>query len=32
MNIKLPYSRDGMVLHLDQTLDYEILESARAAI
>lgn len=32
MNIKLPYSRDGMVLHLDQTLDYEILESAIAAM
>ena len=28
MDIKLPYSRDGMMLHLDDTLDYEILESS----
>ncbi len=27
MDIRLPYSRDGMTLHLDDTLDYEILES-----
>lgn len=32
MNIKLPYSRDGMTLHLDETLDYEILESAIASM
>lgn len=32
MNIKLPYSRDGMMLHLDETLDYEILESAIASM
>lgn len=28
VKIKLPYSRDGMTLHLDASLDYEILESA----
>lgn len=27
MDIKLPYSREGMTLHLDDSLDYEILES-----
>ena len=32
MNIKLPYSREGMMLHLDDTLDYEILESAIASM
>lgn len=28
MDIKLPYSREGMTLHLEETLDYEILESS----
>ncbi|KAI4451922.1 Lactate racemase [Eubacterium plexicaudatum ASF492] len=28
MDMKLPYSGDGMMLHLDDTLDYEILESS----
>ncbi len=28
MDIRLPYSRAGMMLHLDESLDYEILESA----
>lgn len=28
MDIRLPYSKDGMTLHLDDSLDYEILESA----
>lgn len=28
MDIRLPYSREGMMLHLDESLDYEILESA----
>ena len=32
MDIKLPYSRDGMMLHLDDTLDYEILESSIASM
>lgn len=32
MDIKLPYSKDGMVLHLDDSLDYEILESAIASM
>lgn len=32
MEIKLPYSRDGMMLHLDETLDYEILESSIASM
>ncbi len=27
MDIRLPFSREGMTLHLDETLDYEILES-----
>lgn len=28
MDIRLPYSREGMMLYLDESLDYEILESA----
>ena len=28
MDIKLPFSREGMMLHLDDDLDYEILESS----
>ena len=28
MDIKLPFSREGMMLHLDDELDYEILESS----
>ena len=28
MNMKLPFSREGMMLHLDDNLDYEILESS----
>ena len=28
MDIKLPFSREGMMLHLDDTLDYEVLESS----
>lgn len=28
MDIKLPYSKEGMLLHLDDQLDYEVLESA----
>lgn len=28
MDMKLPYSRSGMMLHLDDTLDYEVLESS----
>ena len=28
MDIKLPFSREGMMLHLDDNLDYEILESS----
>ena len=32
MDIKLPYSKEGMTLHLDETFDYEILESAIASM
>lgn len=28
MDLKLPFSREGMMLHLDGTLDYEVLESS----
>lgn len=28
MDIKLPFSREGMMLHLDENLDYEVLESS----
>lgn len=32
MELKLPYSKEGMVLNLDDTLDYEMLESAIASM
>ncbi len=32
MDIKLPYSKEGMTLHLDEAFDYEILESAIASM
>ena len=28
MDLKLPFSREGMTLHLDEKLDYEVLESS----
>ncbi len=27
MDIRLPFSREGMTLHLDEKLDFEVLES-----
>lgn len=32
MDMKLPFSREGMMLHLDEDLDYEILESSIEAM